>query len=152
MFVTAVNRLVSLRKTIENNYRMNRDIIFDTECFDEEQRTLQDELTVTAELIQKIIDENAHTQIDQEEYKKRYESLAKRFEAAKSRLEEIANIKADRIARRTRCDGFMKELKKQGTVISEFDDRLWHTLMDHIIVYSKDDVRFVFKNGTEIKI
>jgi len=35
------------------------------------------------------------------------------------------------------------------SIITEFDEVLWYTLVDRITVYSETDIRFTFKNGTE---
>ena len=46
---------------------------------------------------------------------------------------------------------FIKTLKNQGNVVTVFDDALWGGLFDFLTVYKKDDIRFTFKDGTEIK-
>ena len=46
----------------------------------------------------------------------------------------------------------MKELKKLDSLVTEFDEKLWYTLVDRIMVYSKEDICFVFRDGAEIKI
>ena len=84
LFVKAVNLLITDPKEIIRNYEEVRPLIFDTECFDAEITELQEEMTVTAELIQKCVDENARTAISQDKYKKKYDALVKRFEKAKS--------------------------------------------------------------------
>ena len=127
-------------------------LIFDTACFDAEITELQEEMTVTAELIQKCVNENAHTAISQDKYKKKYDALVKRFEKAKKRLQEIHDTKRDREARRLQTDHFMRELKKQESIITEFDEVLWYTLVDRITVYSETDIRFTFKDGTEYTV
>ena len=43
-----------------------------------------------------------------------------------------------------------RELRNQD-LIKEFDARLWGSLVDFITVYSKDDIRVTFKDGTEIR-
>jgi len=35
--------------------------------------------------------------------------------------------------------------------VTEFSDGLWYSLVDHATVHGKKDVRFMFKNGMEIK-
>ncbi len=35
---------------------------------------------------------------------------------------------------------------------AEFDDALWGSLLEYITVRTKDDVRFIFKDGTEIQV
>ncbi len=46
---------------------------------------------------------------------------------------------------------FLSELAKQD-VITEFTDELRYSMIDCVTVCTKDDIRFPFKNGTEIKI
>ena len=46
---------------------------------------------------------------------------------------------------------FLSELAGQDAV-TEYTDELWYSMIDFMTVYSKDDVRFTFKNGTEIKM
>lgn len=47
---------------------------------------------------------------------------------------------------------FLDELKKQDELLTDFDQLLWHSLIEHVTVNSSDDMNFVFKNGTEINI
>ena len=47
-------------------------------------------------------------------------------------------------------DSFIKELRERE-LIKGFDARLWGSLVDFITVYSKDDIRVTFKEGTEIR-
>ncbi len=93
----------------------------------------------------------AHTAVNQDEYKQRYESLVRRFEKAKFRLQEIDGTIIDREKRRLQIELFINELQKQDCLITEFDEKLWLTLIDYITVYSTDDMRFTFKNGEEVK-
>ena len=43
-------------------------------------------------------------------------------------------------------------LKKADALITGFDDSLWSGLMGYIMVRDKEDIRFMFKDGTEIQI
>ena len=152
MFVIAVNRLIENKAEIIRNYEEMRDLIFDTSALETERDALNEELTVVAELIQKVVDENARTAQNQDKYREKYDSLVARFEKAKERIAEIARLKSDKESRRLQADSFMKELKKLDSLVTEFDEKLWYTLVDCIMVYSKEDIRFVFRDGAEIKI
>lgn len=149
LFVKAVNFLIADADEIIRNYYEVRPLIFDTGCFAVELAELQEEMTVTAELISRCVGDNARNAINQDEYRDKYESLVERFERSKKRTQEIDGIKRDREARRLQTDCFMSELKKQEGLITEFDEKLWFSLVDHITVYSKTDIRFTFKDGTE---
>ena len=152
MFVTAVNRLIENKAEIIRNYEEMRDLIFDTSSLEKELEALNEELTVVSELTQKIVDENSRTAQNQEEYRKKYEAYVARFEKAKSRIAEVSRLKGDKEARRLQSDHFIKEVKKMDGVVTAFDEKLWYTLVERIVVYSKEDIRFIFRNGAEIKI
>ena len=46
---------------------------------------------------------------------------------------------------------FITVLKDQEGVIAEFDDALWSSLVEKMVVKSKADVTVVFKDGTAMK-
>ena len=53
--------------------------------------------------------------------------------------------------RKTGIENFLKIVFKRETLLTEFDGSLFDALVDHITVYSKDDVRFKLINGKEVK-
>ena len=57
-----------------------------------------------------------------------------------------------RRAKAERLDAFVTAIKEQGTVVTEFDEGLWGTLVDFMTVYSKEDISVTSKDGTEIHI
>jgi chromosome segregation ATPase len=115
-----------------------------------EKVSLQAELAVTADLIQKCINENANVALNQSEYQQRYDALVVRFNSAQTRIDELTGHITEAKARGQKVAGFIAELRKQDDLITEFDDGLWHGLMDYATVYNYKDVRFTFKDGTEI--
>lgn len=51
------------------------------------------------------------------------------------------------------CMGrFILVLKGQKELITEFDESLWSGLTEKIVVKSKEEVKVVFKDGTEITV
>lgn len=113
---------------------------------------LQNELEVVAEMIQNIINENAQTAIDQEEYQRKYDDLVERFDTTKSSLELVTEQIKDKITRHKNLEIFLDELQKQDELISEFDPLLWNSLVDYVTVYEKKEVQVTFKNGIDIQI
>lgn len=150
MFISVRNKLISCRDELFENFETVKKVIFDTTGLDKELTDLQSEMTVVAEMIQKCVDENARTKVDQEDYRKRYEGLVNRFETARARLTEVTELCKDKMVRREMTESFIAELRKQNELVSEFDERLWHTLLDYVTVYTEKDVRFTFKDGTII--
>ncbi len=102
---------------------------------------------MVSELIQKCVDENAHTVIRQEEYNQRYEGLVARFETAKARLSEIDGLRREKKARRDIVEAFFDVLEKQGELITEFDELLWYSLVKNVMVHSGGNVFLFSKTG-----
>jgi thymidylate synthase ThyX len=89
--------------------------------------------------------------MDQDGYKARFEQLSQRYVRGNDELAALDEAVLDRQYRRTRTELFIKELEKLEGLVADFSDELWYSLLDHATVYGKDDIRFMFKNGMEIK-
>ena len=150
MFISAANKLIGKKAAINSPLRASLDIAFDTSALEAETEKLQEELMVASDLIQKCIYENAHVALDQTEYQKRYDSLTARFDTAKARLEENEATIADKKSRRAAIEAFLDTLT-QADLMEKFDPALGCGLVDHVTVYARDDVRFTFKDGQEIR-
>ena len=146
-FFHKVNILTTEKDEIAANFHAIKGRLFDTA----EQSRLQEELNVVAELIQQCVSENAHVALDQTEYQARYDGMAERFDRTKARLDEVGNAITEKQAKKEQIERFLAELERQDGVATEFDENLWYSLIDFVLVFNKEDVRFTFKDGTEIR-
>ena len=96
------------------------------------------------------MEENACSALDQEQYQKRYISLVERYEAAKDGLRKIDDKRLERNAKRESIGIFIRELKRMDMLIDEFDEGLWTTTMDAVVVHSEHEITFTFKDGMEL--
>ena len=152
LFVTAVNEILVEKEALAAAFEAIRDRVFSVDELNAEREGLLEEMGVVSELIQKAISRNARVAQDQEEYQRQYEKLAQRFESAKKRLAEVDALITEKTARRETNEMFFETLRRQEGFLTAFDERLWYSLVDHITVYSADDVRFTFKDRTEIPV
>lgn len=151
LFISAVNKLLSDKEEILENFELLKATVFDTADIEKVQAELQSEIEVVAGMIQQAISENAHCALDQEEYQERYNRLVERFDLAKARLIAVTGEISDMKTRLGTVNDFLNTLRKQEDLITEFDVELWCILVDYGTVYDKEDVRFTFKDGTEIQ-
>ena len=49
--------------------------------------------------------------------------------------------------RREKIKIFIEDLKNNDVVITEFDERLWYSLVEKAIVYADGKIEFKFKNS-----
>ncbi len=151
LFVKAVNILLTEKDEIIENFNVIKDTLFDIRPLETERSQLQKELNVAAELIQQCIKENARIALDQKEYKKRYDELAKRLDNVQERLDEVCHTIMEKQAQKEKIEMFLAGLQKQEELVTEFDEDLWYSLIEYVTVFDKEDIRFTFKNGTEIR-
>ncbi len=151
LFVKAVNILLTEKDEIIENFNAIKDTLFDVRPLETERSQLQEELNVVAELIQQCIKENARIALDQKEYQKRYDGLAKRLDNVQVRLDEVSQGITEKQAHREKIELFLDGLKKQKELVTGFDEDLWYSLIEYVTVFCKENIRFTFKDGTEIK-
>ena len=100
--------------------------------------------------MQTAIAENSRTALDQNEYERRYADLTERYNTIKADYDKIS----DRLKAKGSegiIQGIHPGIGKAGCLVEEFDEGLWSSLVQKVVVKSKDDILFIFKNGFEIK-
>ena len=150
-FVSAVNQLFSQKDTVLKSLDVGLKEAFDLTDLLMQEETQTEEVQMLADAVEKCIFENAHVAMNQDDYQQRYDDLVARYDAASNKLKEISSLIADKKARRDAIQQFMKTLKKQNDLITEFEPKLWCSLVEYMTVCAEDDVRITFKNGMEIK-
>lgn len=150
-FISAVNQLLAQKDVIIASLTGGLALAFDLAPLQTQEAALIEEVQMLADAVEKCIYENAHVALDQTEYQKHYDGLVHRYDEAKAKLDAITMQIADKKARRATIEEFLKVLHEEDGLATDFQANLWCGLMDFMTVYSADDVRITFKNGTEIK-
>jgi len=127
-------------------------MIFDVSELESDCEAIAAEEKVVSGLLHALVEENAHTVLNQVDYHKQFDALDTRHEETKKRLQEVADQIRDKTDRRKKMEAFIRTLARQDGWITKFDERLWRALVDHVTVYSHKDIRFEFRDGTCIKV
>ena len=104
------------------------------------------------EMTEKCIRENARIAQNQEEYQRHYEGLVARYDAAKTRFDEVSEAISAKDAQSEHLAGFVKNLKVQTEPVAEFDEQLWGCMVDYVSVGVDKGMTVVFRDGTEVRI
>ena len=123
-----------------------------TDCagIEAEIESLLEEIDVVTELTKRCIAENSQTAQNQEEYASRYNGFVERYEKAKTRVEELRSIKSARQGQADAIGAFMFEVQELDA-LTDFDEKLWLTVIDTVTVHSDGRMTFKFQGGTEIE-
>ena len=100
--------------------------------------------------MQTAIAENSRTTLDQNGYR-RYVDITEMYHTIKADYDKISEQIESKKAQRELFKGFIRALEKQGTLIEKFDEGLWSSLVQEVVVKSKNDILFIFKNGFKLK-
>lgn len=149
-FLTAANRAIKDKERLLSVCERSILRQLDTEELSAELSGLETEMSVTAALLEDSIRENAREALDQAEYNRRYDAIAERFDKAKERHSEVESLIFERTSRRTQIEAYLRDLRNRP-VLETFRDEDWLSMVDCMTVYSKDDIRVTFKDGTEIQ-
>ena len=148
-FVVAFNAVLDSKDNILEDCRLMQSALTNYTGVDEEIQSLLEEIDVVTELTKRCIAENSQTAQNQAEYKVRYNGFVARYEKAKTRVAELRSIKNARQAQADAIGTFMFEMQELDT-LSEFDEKLWLTVIDTVTVYADGRMTLKFQGDTEI--
>ena len=151
-FLKAINSLLQNRDSLMRAYEDVLTVLTDCSKLDAEIAQLEDESNIVVELINKCVAENARKAMDQEEYNRRYDAYSERFEAARKRLAEIAELRQERNAKKTRIRLFMENMNNHQELVQSFDEELWYSTVDYVTVYEDKRLVFTFRDGRQVEI
>jgi DNA invertase Pin-like site-specific DNA recombinase len=151
-FVRAFTLILNDKDRYIGEYLAAITALGDTVPFDEQTARLRMECAETAAAARDCIGANARAPQDQAVYRRRYDELTARYEAAKRKLEASDADKRARAAQKEKLRRFIELLRRTNTPPTEFDERLWREAAESVTVHTLDDAAFLFRSGTVIHV
>jgi len=150
-FVGAFNECIKNKKEIIATCEESAMTVCDTAALETEMSQHSEECDITAELIRKCVEENAHYAVKPEVYEEKYRSSIERYETAKAKVDSLKAQISEKEIKKKRIHAFLRELEKSENLLTEFDEGLWNTMVESMTVYSHDRLVFKFKDGSEVE-
>lgn len=145
-FVKAFNVLINNKDEVIKDCENTVLNLIELKQIDTEINNLQEKCTEILSLIKLLISENARKAINQEQYNKKYISYTKEYEKIKGELSRLEEEKQNLKVRRDKVKIFVQNLEPKSEIISEFDENLWYSLVEKVVVNSDEQVKFIFRN------
>ena len=76
-----------------------------------------------------------------------FNELVERHNRVKQEYEEQSIASEQDVGMVSQIDYFISSLEKLNAPVTEFDRRLWISMVDHVVVSSKEDIRVVYRDG-----
>lgn len=149
VFVDSLNEKLSNREEVLENLKEIRNLLSGGEKTLQQQTALWQEGKLLEEQIQALIMQNARIAMDQEKYQKEFDELVERHRQGKEKYEKQVLSSEQDVGRVAQIDYFISTLEKMEAPITEFDEQLLVSMAYHVVVYSKADIRVVYRDGIE---
>ena len=149
VFVDSLNEKLSNREEVLENLKEIRNLLSGGEKTLQQQTALWLEGKLLEEQIQALIMQNARIAMDQEKYQKEFDELVERHRQVKEKYEKQVLSSEQDVGRVAQIDYFISTLEKMEAPITEFDEQLLVSMAYHVVVYSKADIRVVYRDGIE---
>lgn len=151
-FIRAYNRLMTDLPRIIADCEEARKLLRDFTGLDARIEEKTRETEVLAGMVRDLINENASTPQSQEAYQRKYDALAKRFDAAISELNGLKKERERRVRRDKALALSINTMRASRQVLTEWDDTIWTVMVEKAIVRRDKTITFVFYNGSEITV
>ncbi|HBL84669.1 MAG: recombinase [Clostridiales bacterium GWF2_38_85] len=149
-FLTAYNELMGNRENVIADCELIKQTLCDTVELDNRIKQCEDELTVIMNLMQVHIKKNTEIAQSQIEYAKETERIENRYKEEHKKFETLCDDKTIRKRKSKELKVFIGTLRHKPLVLSEWDERIWITLLDTATVMMDGSIVFRFKSGGEI--
>ena len=148
-FLVAINELMGNRGEVIADCQLTKDILCNCSEIDAKLDELRREIDVIASQSRKLISENAHIALSQDEFNERNNGYLECHRVAMERISELEGVKHERMNRVAVIDGFIRELRTRPLVIDEFDEQLWVAAVEKVVVGADGKMVFEFKDGSK---
>ena len=98
------------------------------------------------------IEKNAITLQDQEKYDEQFNKAVAECRTLENSIAEINEKISNQNARAEKIRQFLSELRRSSNLIDEFDESLWQTVVENVIVRKDKTLIFTFRDGTQIPV
>lgn len=126
------------------------DEITDTSKIEIQTENKRSRLQILGITLKECIEENMHRILNQDEYDIKFKKLENEYENLKADIAKLENLKASSLAKKQELYLYIHTLEANNHVITEFDESLFHSLVDNIIVNADNTLVFRYKDGSSI--
>jgi chromosome segregation ATPase len=134
--------------TLIADCRIAKELLCDCKSITTEIAELEREVEVTRELSRKAIYENAQKAQDQTEWNERNNAYLERIRTAQARIEDLTEEKRRRQHKARILDGYIRNLETSPDALTEFDEKLFITSIDRVVVEVDGRLAFKFMDGS----
>ncbi len=141
-FVKAVNKLQSHKDEILLNIQQIKAQVLSTQVMQKQLDELEEKIKSLKETWMSQYSSGPLMDVN---------SLEEEYTKALKKQEKLKATIQSKTTRALELDKFCSDFAQMDGQISQFSEQLWLSLLDHVVVNSKESLEFVFRNGEKIR-
>ncbi len=150
VFEEVMRKLIAQREHVIAACRLAVKEVLDADDLNREREVQEEKLLLLSERIRRLVDDNARTEMDPEEYRREYDTLGAEYRQATDRIQEIDEELCSQEARKKQIEMFLWAFERQEADV-EFDAGTFVAMVEHVVVHRLDnqdtELEIVFRNG-----
>lgn len=151
------NAFIESYNQLDNGYllddiEMMKEVASDTTEIDASMEETENELYYAIEVAKQMVDENAATAMDQEEYLKRYKTVEDKINTLNKKIDDLKSQKKRKLALVGRLCLLEDSINNKEGTLSTFDEKLWNILIEKVLVKRNQTLEFIYYAGFKNEI
>ena len=132
-FEEVMRRMIAQRDHVIAACRLAVKEVLDSDDLNREREALEEKLLLLNERIRRLVNDNARTEMEQEEYRREYDTLSAQYKQATNRIQEIDEDLCSRETRKKQIALFLRLFEKQEADV-EFDAGTFVAMVERVVV------------------
>ena len=145
-FIEAYNLTMKDKQQILDDTNDVIKVLTDTVQLDHEIESLNYELIVLTELINRSIKENSKTLMNNDEFNNKYTELTTRHEQTKKNLENRRGTRKNENDHAIKMNLFRDSISKFESKLSDWNEQLWMLLVENATIHNDNSIEFKLNN------
>lgn len=150
-FIRAYNITMEDRERVIHDTSEVIELLTNTTQWDQDIESINDDLIVIAELVNRLVKENSKTSLSMDDYNKKYDELSNRYERTKEKQEELIKTRSNKLAQALNMKSFLANLNQIDNELSDWNEHVWMLMIESAAVHRDSSITFNFHNGKEIR-
>lgn len=151
-FVDAFNQLSQFKENVIEDIRMMIALLSDRTELEEEIEKQTLEVEMITDQVKKIVNDNATTAQDQQEYLIKYEKLKIRFDEELTKLKNLQKEMDIKIKQEKAMKLYLDKFIEAPDYLEEWNSSLFHYMVEKGIINKNKTIEFIFYSGAKIKV
>lgn len=163
-FVDVINRLIQDKPKVVSDCENIIEKLCDMSAIENKEIKLKAEQNVLYNSMKELVNQMAHPknvnagiegkniEINQNrelpaQALRQYENLKNQYEKNNEKLDKLKNMKLEWKVKKQQTLEFLEKIKNQNNLITDFDEHMWYSLVEKVIVNRDETLKFELKNG-----